>query len=248
MLVCTLDVPVNFFAGDLNRANGTLQHKPNVARWVVPGVALQLAVNPAMKHAKHAIATPAAAASRAHLTPTRVLHWLLWLEPLVLALDVWIFVHVRRFLREHPFRASASRRTGQTTVTSPLRGSRSGRERSQSRPRQRSRAENAPRPRTRPPRIAIHFRHLQHRSILHLQPSSTALHGDLPVITRRCMHARARDPRVVRPTPNPQTGHRTPHLSAPPPSRCRRRSGVYCRRRPPSHRPPAATSYDTAQV
>ena len=103
VLVCTLDVPVNFFAGDLNSANGTLQPKPTVARWVVPGVALQLAVNPAMRHAKRAIAALVAAASRAHLTPERVLHWLLWLEPLVIALEVYIFVHVRRFLREHPF-------------------------------------------------------------------------------------------------------------------------------------------------
>ena len=92
-----------FFAGDLNSANGTLQPKPTVARWVVPGVALQLAVNPAMRHAKRAIAALVAAASRAHLTPERVLHWLLWLEPLVIALEVYIFVHVRRFLREHPF-------------------------------------------------------------------------------------------------------------------------------------------------
>merc|ERR1711862_233485 len=46
MGICFCDVFVSFFTGELHPNNGTLIPKPFVKRWVVPGLALQLLVNP----------------------------------------------------------------------------------------------------------------------------------------------------------------------------------------------------------
>eukprot|EP00591_Stephanopyxis_turris_P001924 CAMPEP_0195521474 /NCGR_PEP_ID=MMETSP0794_2-20130614/18762_1 /TAXON_ID=515487 /ORGANISM="Stephanopyxis turris, Strain CCMP 815" /LENGTH=669 /DNA_ID=CAMNT_0040651043 /DNA_START=226 /DNA_END=2235 /DNA_ORIENTATION=+ len=46
--VCFLDVPITFLTGELNPKNGVLMPKPFFSRWILPGLALQLLVNPAM--------------------------------------------------------------------------------------------------------------------------------------------------------------------------------------------------------
>mmetsp|Transcript_4344 Transcript_4344/g.7263 ORF Transcript_4344/g.7263 Transcript_4344/m.7263 type:complete len:767 (-) Transcript_4344:33-2333(-) len=48
-LVCFLDVFVTFFTGELNPENGNLIPKPFVSRWLIPGIILQLLVNPQME-------------------------------------------------------------------------------------------------------------------------------------------------------------------------------------------------------
>lgn len=47
-LVCFLDVFVTFFTGELHPDNGNLVPKPFFARWLLPGIVLQLLVNPQM--------------------------------------------------------------------------------------------------------------------------------------------------------------------------------------------------------
>jgi len=48
-LVCFLDVFITFFTGELDPANGNLIPKPFFARWILPGMLLQLLVNPQME-------------------------------------------------------------------------------------------------------------------------------------------------------------------------------------------------------
>ena len=49
--VCFLDVFVSFWTGEVHNATRKLVVKPFFQRWIVPGVALQLVVNPTMTHA-----------------------------------------------------------------------------------------------------------------------------------------------------------------------------------------------------
>eukprot|EP00547_Thalassionema_nitzschioides_P015579 CAMPEP_0194255786 /NCGR_PEP_ID=MMETSP0158-20130606/35311_1 /TAXON_ID=33649 /ORGANISM="Thalassionema nitzschioides, Strain L26-B" /LENGTH=702 /DNA_ID=CAMNT_0038994259 /DNA_START=15 /DNA_END=2120 /DNA_ORIENTATION=- len=48
-IVCFLDVFVTFFTGELDPANGNLIPKPFLPRWILPGIILQLMVNPQME-------------------------------------------------------------------------------------------------------------------------------------------------------------------------------------------------------
>jgi hypothetical protein len=47
--ICFLDVPISFFTGEINPETGLLEPKPFFQRWFVPGLLLQLAVNPQME-------------------------------------------------------------------------------------------------------------------------------------------------------------------------------------------------------
>jgi hypothetical protein len=47
--ICFMDVFVTFFTGELDAENGNLVPKPFVARWLIPGIVLQLIVNPQME-------------------------------------------------------------------------------------------------------------------------------------------------------------------------------------------------------
>lgn len=48
-VICFLDVFVTFFTGELHEKNGTLIPKPFFTRWLLPGMLLQLFVNPQME-------------------------------------------------------------------------------------------------------------------------------------------------------------------------------------------------------
>jgi hypothetical protein len=48
-IVCFLDVFVTFFTGELDRDTGELKPKPFFTRWLLPGLLLQLLVNPQME-------------------------------------------------------------------------------------------------------------------------------------------------------------------------------------------------------
>lgn len=48
-IVCFLDVFITFFTGELHPENGTLIPKPFFTRWILPGIVLQLFVNPQME-------------------------------------------------------------------------------------------------------------------------------------------------------------------------------------------------------
>ena len=48
-IICFLDVFVTFFTGELSDKNGVLIPKPFLKRWILPGIVLQLLVNPQME-------------------------------------------------------------------------------------------------------------------------------------------------------------------------------------------------------
>ena len=52
-IVCFLDVFVTFFTGELDAETGNLRPKPFLSRWIFPGIALQLLVNPQMETVSH---------------------------------------------------------------------------------------------------------------------------------------------------------------------------------------------------
>ena len=54
-VVATLDVPIRFFIGELDEKNGTLVSKPFFRRWIVPGILIQLLVNPGLKPATNTL-------------------------------------------------------------------------------------------------------------------------------------------------------------------------------------------------
>ena len=49
-IISFLDVFVTFFTGELDKTTRMLVHKPFLRRWILPGIALQLLVNPTMRH------------------------------------------------------------------------------------------------------------------------------------------------------------------------------------------------------
>jgi hypothetical protein len=71
-IVCYLDVFITFFTGEID-ATGTLVPKPAFARWILPGLILQLAVNPVMEATSHFVG---ALINRiVDLGPVRVYRW-----------------------------------------------------------------------------------------------------------------------------------------------------------------------------
>jgi hypothetical protein len=72
-VICFLDVPVTFFVGELRPETGVLVPKPFFARWCLPGLLLQLLVNPQMA----AVSLWASALARRALDhgPVRVYRW-----------------------------------------------------------------------------------------------------------------------------------------------------------------------------
>jgi len=48
-IVCFLDVFITFFTGEISNETGALIPKPFIQRWILPGIALQLLVNPQME-------------------------------------------------------------------------------------------------------------------------------------------------------------------------------------------------------
>ena len=72
-VICFLDVPVTFFIGEIHPENGVLVPKPFFSRWIIPGLLLQLLVNPKMA----VVSTQASAAGRRALAhgPVRVCRW-----------------------------------------------------------------------------------------------------------------------------------------------------------------------------
>ena len=81
---------MSFFTGELEPNSGLLRPAPTFARWIYPGLALQLAYNPAMVGvggALRALARAAHARARAAgAYPARALRWAWWLLPAASAL------------------------------------------------------------------------------------------------------------------------------------------------------------------
>ena len=72
-IICFLDVFITFFTGELNRETGTLEPKPLVERWILPGLILQLLVNPQMESVSDVVWE--SMASLMAFGPVRVFRW-----------------------------------------------------------------------------------------------------------------------------------------------------------------------------
>lgn len=72
-IVCFLDVFVTFFTGNLDPETGSIVPKPFVARWLVPGLLLQLLVNPNMDYLSQFLGQVLEKAFE--LGPIRVFRW-----------------------------------------------------------------------------------------------------------------------------------------------------------------------------
>lgn len=72
-IVCFLDVFVTFFTGELDPGNGSLVPKPFFSRWLLPGIILQLLVNPQMETVSKYVGYALQYAN--HVGPIRVYRW-----------------------------------------------------------------------------------------------------------------------------------------------------------------------------
>ena len=71
--ICFLDVFITFFTGDYNDVSGQLEPKPFFKRWVLPGLCLQLLVNPTMETVSDVLYLAVTGLIRRG--PFRVLRW-----------------------------------------------------------------------------------------------------------------------------------------------------------------------------
>mmetsp|Transcript_1728 Transcript_1728/g.2391 ORF Transcript_1728/g.2391 Transcript_1728/m.2391 type:complete len:744 (+) Transcript_1728:153-2384(+) len=71
-VVCFLDVFVTFFTGELDE-EGFLKPKPFFTRWIIPGLVLQLLVNPKMVNVSKWVV--ASVKSTVHVGPVRIARW-----------------------------------------------------------------------------------------------------------------------------------------------------------------------------
>lgn len=94
-IVCYLDVFVTFFTGEFDKDTGSLMPKPFVTRWILPGLVLQLLVNPQMETTSYYVGQ--LLQRIAHLGPVRVWRWavaLFWpfLQTIVLIIEEFIWI------------------------------------------------------------------------------------------------------------------------------------------------------------
>lgn len=72
-VICFMDVFVTFFTGELDEETGVLQPKPFFVRWLLPGLVLQLLVNPTMVDVAAAVHKLRRGVH--HVGPARVWRW-----------------------------------------------------------------------------------------------------------------------------------------------------------------------------
>lgn len=94
-----LDVFVTFFTGEINPNNGVLQPKAFFPRWILPGVLIQILLNPTMKNTADNVRAAAAFVGR--VGPSRFARWFIVLSPWVLrivyaAVNYWGTYYVAR--------------------------------------------------------------------------------------------------------------------------------------------------------
>lgn len=79
-IIATLDVPIFFCTGAINEANGLLEARPFFERWVLPGVLIQLIVNPGLEPLSKFVSDMVSGTAQVGLG--RVLRALHWTKPL----------------------------------------------------------------------------------------------------------------------------------------------------------------------
>ncbi len=87
-IICFLDVFVTFFTGEINPKNGNLVPKPFFPRWILPGLLLQLLVNPKM--ADVSVAVKKIMNGAHHVGPARALRWgFSFVFPVITQFIIW---------------------------------------------------------------------------------------------------------------------------------------------------------------
>lgn len=88
-IICFLDVFVTFFTGEIHPANGVLIPKPFFTRWILPGLTLQLLVNPKMAEISAWVKNLIKGAT--HVGPIRAWRWTrALLIPILILMASWL--------------------------------------------------------------------------------------------------------------------------------------------------------------
>jgi len=90
-IVCFLDVFITFFTGEFHSANGNLIPKPFFTRWILPGIMLQLLVNPQMETVSANVWRLMEYAH--HLGLARVVRWIVALFYPLFKFFLYHFIH-----------------------------------------------------------------------------------------------------------------------------------------------------------
>jgi len=87
-IICFLDVFVTFFTGEISAANGNLVAKPFFPRWILPGIVLQILVNPKM--ADVSILVKKVIKGVHHVGPARAARWIIaFIAPVLQGVTTW---------------------------------------------------------------------------------------------------------------------------------------------------------------
>lgn len=97
--IATLDVPIFFMTGKINEANGLLEPRPSFERWILPGVLIQLLVNPGLEPMSKAFFDAVNWASKVGVG--RVLRAYVWIHPLIHRISVHFSRELLHFTKTH---------------------------------------------------------------------------------------------------------------------------------------------------
>ena len=95
--VATIDVPIRFFTGVVNETTGKLEPQPWWPRWIAPGLAIQIIVNPGWNFLFEIINYFVECAQKSG--PWGFIRCLVWIRPLILWIIPWIYHRVVTFVR-----------------------------------------------------------------------------------------------------------------------------------------------------
>ena len=121
--ICFLDVFVTFFTGEIHSENGLLMPKPFVKRWLLPGLVLQLLVNPQMETTSKYVGKMLTSIN--HVGPVRAWQWTaaLWyplLKSVVRVVEIYIWLpfvkQQNQKLEERKMRQTAEQDSGTSSV------------------------------------------------------------------------------------------------------------------------------------
>jgi len=90
--ICFFDVPITFFTGEFDKYTGVLVPKPFFPRWILPGLLLQLLVNPVMADVTNVVKAVLTRANSIDIG--RLLRWAFALLPVTYAFVVECFVRL----------------------------------------------------------------------------------------------------------------------------------------------------------
>lgn len=97
-----MDVPITFFTGEIHEETGTLIPKPMFQRWILPGLLLQLLINPVMTDVFTFVKDALVIFHK--IDPGRVMRWIGAIFPLTYAVSCeifdWITCTLKKIVKE----------------------------------------------------------------------------------------------------------------------------------------------------